>query len=148
MHLWQNLGAGQNGKTQEVCISGNSHNDTTGILVLPNEESPLGNDFLALGFPIFRLLWKYQSMENALIQNSLTEDVYRSCASCETAITQVIWYIQLWYLKWHQVVKDWLEPKLILKQNEYKQVIGIGLSISLDNKHMPWHLLDDPILYF
>lgn len=25
MNLWQNLGAGQNGKTQEVCISGNSH---------------------------------------------------------------------------------------------------------------------------
>ena len=46
MHLWQNLGAGQNGKTQEVCINGNSHNVTSAILVLPNEESLLGNEFL------------------------------------------------------------------------------------------------------
>ena len=38
MHLWQNLGAGQNGKTQEVCISGNSHDVTAAMLVLATDE--------------------------------------------------------------------------------------------------------------
>ena len=38
MHLWQNLGAGQNGKTQEVCIWHNA-----AMSVFSNEEvlSPL-----------------------------------------------------------------------------------------------------------